>query len=120
MKSFADAGSAVIRNPVDYSSIASVYREAHSHSSSRGLSFPPVFPEESKILICPGLLPRIPHRCCCSRIKRLSTVTTTLDIKMPHAKAVVAGRIIAESDNYEVVEGNIYVCDLPWWPPTVA
>jgi hypothetical protein len=29
---------------------------------------------------------------------------------MPHAKAVVAGRTIAETDDYEVVEGNIYVC----------
>ena len=28
---------------------------------------------------------------------------------MPHAKAVVAGRTIAETDDYEVVEGNIYV-----------
>jgi uncharacterized protein (DUF427 family) len=28
---------------------------------------------------------------------------------MPHAKAVVAGRVIAETDDYEVVEGNIYV-----------
>lgn len=27
-----------------------------------------------------------------------------------HAKAVVAGRTIAETDNYEVVEGNVYVC----------
>jgi hypothetical protein len=31
---------------------------------------------------------------------------------MPHAKAVVAGRTIAETDDYEVVEGNIYVCIL--------
>lgn len=29
---------------------------------------------------------------------------------MPHAKATIAGRTIAETDNYEVVEGNIYVC----------
>ena len=29
---------------------------------------------------------------------------------MPHGKAVVAGRTIAETDDYEVVEGNIYVC----------
>jgi hypothetical protein len=28
---------------------------------------------------------------------------------MPHAKAVVAGRTIAETDDYETVEGNIYV-----------
>lgn len=28
---------------------------------------------------------------------------------MPHAKAEVAGRVIAETDKYEVVEGNIYV-----------
>ncbi|RDW64078.1 hypothetical protein BP5796_10580 [Coleophoma crateriformis] len=27
---------------------------------------------------------------------------------MPHAKAEVAGRVIAETDKYEVVEGNIY------------
>jgi len=32
---------------------------------------------------------------------------------MPHAKAVVAGRTIAETDDYEVVEGNIYVCIVP-------
>jgi hypothetical protein len=30
---------------------------------------------------------------------------------MPHAKAVVQGRTIAESDDYEVVEGNVYVSD---------
>ena len=30
-----------------------------------------------------------------------------------HAKAVVNGRTIAETDNYEVVEGNVYV-----WSPT--
>lgn len=30
---------------------------------------------------------------------------------MPHAKAVVEGRTIAETDEYEVVEGNIYVRD---------
>jgi uncharacterized protein (DUF427 family) len=27
-----------------------------------------------------------------------------------HATATVNGQIIAETDNYEVVEGNIYVC----------
>ncbi len=32
-------------------------------------------------------------------------------IRMPHAKAVVAGRTIADTDEYEVVEGNIYVWD---------
>jgi hypothetical protein len=32
---------------------------------------------------------------------------------MPHAKAVVAGRVIAETDDYEVVEGNIYVRNVP-------
>ena len=35
---------------------------------------------------------------------------------MPHAKAVVAGRTIAETDEYEVVEGNIYVSMDPRWP----
>lgn len=28
---------------------------------------------------------------------------------MPHAKAEISGRVVAETDNYEVVEGNIYV-----------
>lgn len=27
-----------------------------------------------------------------------------------HAKAVVKGKTIAETDNYEFVEGNVYVC----------
>ena|SRR5690349_15462753 len=27
-----------------------------------------------------------------------------------HATATVNGRVVAETDNYEVVEGNIYVC----------
>lgn len=27
-----------------------------------------------------------------------------------HATATVNGQVVAETDNYEVVEGNIYVC----------
>jgi hypothetical protein len=41
--------------------------------------------------------------------KRYTCPYTSQAIKMPHAKAVVAGRTIAETDEYEVVEGNIYV-----------
>jgi uncharacterized protein (DUF427 family) len=29
-----------------------------------------------------------------------------------HATATVNGQVIAETDNYEVVEGNIYVCTM--------
>jgi hypothetical protein len=32
---------------------------------------------------------------------------------MPHATATVNGVQVAETDNYEVVDGNIYVCALP-------
>ena len=30
-----------------------------------------------------------------------------------HAKAVVNGKVIAETDNYEEVEGNVYVSSTP-------
>lgn len=39
---------------------------------------------------------------------------------MPHAKAVAAGRTIAETDDYEVVEGNIYVWAPSCWLLTIA
>lgn len=34
---------------------------------------------------------------------------------MPHATATVNGVVVAETDTYEVVDGNIYVC----FPPSI-
>ena len=42
-------------------------------------------------------------------ITRQNPYYSSLAEKMPHAKAVVAGRTIAETDDYEIVEGNVYV-----------
>jgi hypothetical protein len=47
------------------------------------------------------------------------TFPPNLDLSMPHATATVNGVVVAETDSYEVVDGNIYVLQPCHTPPSI-